>query len=370
MSVMRDDAQNGRFKTKVAVAAAAVCLLAVGGGGAGVWAWVQGQLQDLRYEVEVTSVHPEDNCVTLAQSMGPAIVHTLQDVIRTVPFPIELDPDALKPAPEDTEPDVVVEAPAKPQAPSDGGDPAPTKAAEPEQPRGLDPDTEPMYASAHVPNPGERGRQGQGLLEAAAQTQAMLGKPKRATQSGTPGAEEAEGERAKAPPARPEASAKAEESARAAEAEPEVAAVPKDDAEQAPERGPEDEEPACDVRVAMGFKVHNPLPLGMTVDILNVEAYVMDQKLRPDQVLISERTLSASGGEPIAGSVVFRFEAEQVMAAAGGMLMRRKVRFKGWAQVRAHVLGGLFAQDMLLPIEREITASELLRGIEGSVAAQ
>ena len=135
------------------------------------------------------------------------------------------------------------------------------------------------------------------------------------------------------------------------------------------EEGGEEEED-CNAKITMKIYVSNPLPLSMSAKIKEVKVTVAAQPLSASQIDISGMNLEAEGGGQLSKEVTFHLNIQQIMAAASGILLRKKLAIKAKALVEVSVLGGVVGQEMWLPVTREVTVRELLEGVAGTLTAE
>lgn len=126
----------------------------------------------------------------------------------------------------------------------------------------------------------------------------------------------------------------------------------------------------CTVEVVTGLAVDNPLPVTMEVRILSVEAKVARSTISQDAIEVTPRPVTAVPGGQASLRVGLRFNLRQLMVAAGGLMLTRKMRVKAKLVVGVSVLWGLIEQERDVEIERALTVEDIIRGVDGNVGGK
>lgn len=126
----------------------------------------------------------------------------------------------------------------------------------------------------------------------------------------------------------------------------------------------------CQVQMTAGVEVSNPLPVGMDVQIVGAEVTVARSEVPDEAIEVTPRPIRAEAGGQAHLRVGVKLSPEQLMVAAGGMMMTRKVRVHARIEVEASILWGLIVRRRQVEIDRAMTMADIIRGVDGSVGAQ
>ncbi len=135
-------------------------------------------------------------------------------------------------------------------------------------------------------------------------------------------------------------------------------------------KAPQTPSPACDVAIDVGVEVSNPLPVGMDIEIVSATAKVARSTLSPQSIEVSKRPVWAESGDRVTLRVGLKLTSRQLMVAAGGLMMTRKVRIDAQVVVRVSALGGLIEREHTVEVVRALTIADIIGGVDGTVGAQ
>ena len=138
----------------------------------------------------------------------------------------------------------------------------------------------------------------------------------------------------------------------------------------APESPAEIDEPECDLEITAGVALDNPLPVGMDVKIERVSARVARSTIAPENVSFTDRAVWVPAGERSVLRIGLKMGSSQMMVAASGLMMTRKLRLKAQIVVEASALWGLIEQTRTVEVERALTIEEMIGGLDGSVGGE
>jgi hypothetical protein len=126
----------------------------------------------------------------------------------------------------------------------------------------------------------------------------------------------------------------------------------------------------CKLDLNIGLEVDNVLPVGMDVEIQSVTAKVARVTIGAADISFSDIPVWAPSKQKAVLRIGLKIGSSQMMMAASGLLMTRKLRMKAEIVVKGTALWGLVEQTRKVEIERALTVEELIGGIDGSVGGK
>ncbi len=137
-----------------------------------------------------------------------------------------------------------------------------------------------------------------------------------------------------------------------------------------PDDDPDDgrfEGDTCTVEVHLEITLHNPMPFPAELEILQVEGTLAGEPVDGDLVRFNTAPHPLPPRQDTAEPVQLRFQLAHLVAAGGGLLLRKSIPVQARALVRVRALGGLLQRTLKIQLERRLTLQELVHGFQGTV---